>query len=576
MKTNIFKNKKMLLQKFLLVGIVFFALFIRLYNVKWDQGTHMHPDERFLTMLTADLKIPQSFGDYLNPAVSTLNPYNTKYNFYVYGTFPVTLNKLVSHAVKMDSYDGSLITGRVLSAIADTGTLIFVILIAGILARRYKLPWYFQHLAGFFYAITVLAIQHAHFFTVDSFATFFVTGSVYAALAFVTSAPRYKLLYILIMGIMMGLAGASKSSSIFAAPLLGFFIVYGIMFDQKNKQPAELHIRSLLYFGFFAIISGYAALRIGDPRLFAHASWFDVHINPKFIDNIKGLRDLTRPDSYFPPNIQWMSKKPILFPLQNIAVFGLGLPLFVTMLWGLYSMLLTKKKILIGVALWMIGFFLYQGSQFVTTTRYFYILYPFFAICAAWGWIDLSGRLKNVSQRFRYISAMVALIVIGFWPACFMAIYTRPHSRVSASEWIYNNVPAGSYLTSEYWDDALPLLLPNYPIGIYQGEQMPVFADDNEDKWRDMNRILSQADYYILSSNRAYGSLMPLQHRFPRITAFYQELFSGQGDFELVAEITSYPTIPFTNISFNDQWSDEAFTVYDHPRVLIYKKKAGK
>lgn len=573
---SILKDKNELIRKIALVCIVLFALSIRLYNLKWDQGTHMHPDERFLTMLTADLTIPQSFGDYLNPAVSTLNPYNTKYNFYVYGTFPVTLNKLVSHIVKMDSYDGSLITGRVLSAIADTGTLIFVILIAGILMRRYKLPWYFQHLAGFFYAITVLAIQHAHFFTVDSFATFFVIGAIYAAFAFMTSASKYQLAYIIMMGIMMGLAGASKSSSILAAPLLLFLITYGILFDRNNKQSKQLQIRSLIYYGFFAIISGYAALRIGDPRLFATVSWLDLHINPKFIDNIKSLRDLTRPDSFFPPNIQWMSKKPILFPLQNIAVFGLGLPLFVMMLWGLYNMLLTKKKILIGLTVWMIGFFLYQGSQFVTTTRYFYILYPFFAICAAWGWVDLSGRLKHLSQGIRNISAVVALIAIGFWPACFMAIYARPHSRVSASEWIYNNVPAGSYLTSEYWDDALPLLLPNYPIGIYQGEQMPVFADDNEDKWRDMNKILSRADYYILSSNRAYGSLMPLQQRFPRITAFYQELFSGQGDFELVAEITSYPTIPFTNISFNDQWSDEAFTVYDHPRVLIYKKKVGK
>jgi hypothetical protein len=99
------------------------------------------------------------------------------------------------------------------------------------------------------------------------------------------------------------------------------------------------------------------------------------------------------------------------------------------------------------------------------------------------------------------------------------------------------------------------------------------FGDDTTDKWKEMDRILKKADYYIMSSNRAYDSIMPLQSRFPRMAAYYKQLFSGEGDFELAAEITSYPTIPFTDIRINDQWSDEAFTVYDHPRILIYKKK---
>jgi len=39
-----------------------------------------------------------------------------------------------------------------------------------------------------------------------------------------------------------------------------------------------------------------------------------------------------------------------------------------------------------------------------------------------------------------------------------------------------------------------------------------------------------------------------------------------------VAEITSYPAVPIFGIQIPDYSADESFTVYDHPRVLIFKK----
>ena len=52
---------------------------------------------------------------------------------------------------------------------------------------------------------------------------------------------------------------------------------------------------------------------------------------------------------------------------------------------------------------------------------------------------------------------------------------------------------------------------------------------------------------------------------------FYKNLFGGKLNFEKVAEITSYPTIPIFNIPIPDQSSEEAFTVYDHPKLYIFK-----
>ena len=83
--------------KLILIGVLLFAAFLRLYGVNWDQGHHLHPDERFLTMVTTDIKWPGTITEYFNTDNSPLNPHNAGYGFFVYGTFPVFLTKLVNY-----------------------------------------------------------------------------------------------------------------------------------------------------------------------------------------------------------------------------------------------------------------------------------------------------------------------------------------------------------------------------------------------------------------------------------------------------------------------------------------------
>ena len=143
------------------------------------------------------------------------------------------------------------------------------------------------------------------------------------------------------------------------------------------------------------------------------------------------------------------------------------------------------------------------------------------------------------------------------------------------------------------WDDGLPLRIEGYDGygGIYQpGLNFEMYWDDNAEKFQRLVTTLDQADYIFLSSNRQWGTIPRVPERYPLSSAYYRYLlgcpddkkivwcytvaqegtFQGSLGFELVKVFDSSPRIgPWV---INDQFAEEAFTVYDHPKVFIFRK----
>lgn len=96
----------------LLVLILGLGTYFRFVGLDWDESQHLHPDERFLTMVKSALRPVDSPGDYFDTAKSTLNPANVGYGFFVYGTLPIFIIRYLAEAVGQTGYDEVYLVGR--------------------------------------------------------------------------------------------------------------------------------------------------------------------------------------------------------------------------------------------------------------------------------------------------------------------------------------------------------------------------------------------------------------------------------------------------------------------------------
>lgn len=156
---------------------------------------------------------------------------------------------------------------------------------------------------------------------------------------------------------------------------------------------------------------------------------------------------------------------------------------------------------------------------------------------------------------------------------------------------------SGSTISNETdidWN--LPFRLDGYDgfNGIYRGDlNLQVYWDDNANKLARYVSFLDQTDYIFIPTAHQYMQTTRLPERYPLTTAYYRQLlgcpadkniiwcyqtaepgkFRGSLGFDLVATFEDYPTLG--RLVINDQNSEESFTFYDHPKVLVFRKSSS-
>lgn len=537
---------------------------LRFHGLNWDDSHHLHPDERFLAIVGNAIRVPSNPLDYFDTKRSTLNPYNQGFDGFAYGTAPLFLVRWIAEQVGRASYDQLPSVGRALSAGFDVGTILLVFLLGRLVYGAVP-----GLVAAALTATAVLHIQLSHFFAVDTFLAFATTLALYAAYrAWLFGGARN----FAFLGLALGLGVATKLSAALLLPIVGL----ATFVPSPNGERRALldRVVSLALCGAVALL----VYRVGEPYS------FDATTPLGFRPNVQRFTDLDRwvkissGEIEVPFMLQWANTPNPRYALSSLVTWGFGAAAGLSALAGLIFAVLDLRRWPAGgrhllLVAWAGINVLYFGFQFAKFMRYFLPAYPVLAVLAGWVLVEVSGPIA--ARAGRVLGPALRLVAPGvvaatlIYAVMFSAIYTRPNTRIQASEWIYANIPSGSVLGIEHWDDALPLRLPGREQK-YPDVTMALYDEDTPEKARKLADGLRRSDYLILASNRLYGSIPRLPQRYPLGIAYYQALFSGQLGFDLVARFESEPGL--FGATLDSSGAQEDFTVYDHPVVLIFKK----
>ena len=547
----------------ILFGLLLAGGILRFQGLKWDDGHHLHPDERFISMVEEKLALPKTIAEYFDSKRSSLNPYNRGEGSFVYGTLPMTMARAVAPLFGRRGYDGTYIIGRALSGFFDLITVWLVYRLTRRLAHRRA-----SLLAAGLSTFCVLGIQLSHFWAVDTFLATFTAAALLGAVRIAQGRSGWG--GYAATGAAIGLAAACKITALALLLPLGVAVLVAAL---RRPRPLAAMLGAVPRLAA-ALAGSAAAVRIFLPHVFLGPSPLSFRLDPRWIEDLKRLQALSSSVAGFPPALQWAGRT-LFFPLENLVLWGagvfFGLSALAALAWASAAVVRRRAFDFAPLCAYCLFLFAYHGLTLVKSIRYFYPAYPALAVLtAAW----FSHWLRNSpTPRLARAAAIAVLAGTALWAVAFTAIYRRPQSRVAATRWIYTHVPAHQPIVNESWDDGLPLPMPGYDPALYAGPpQLPLFDPDSREKAETLVRALTGADWVAVTSNRVYANVTRVPSVFPMSIAYYRALFDGSLGFERAADFTSYPSLGPLRIP--DDGAEEQFTVYDHPRVLLFKKTA--
>jgi len=600
--------KRVHLEYVILSVLLFVAACFRFYGLAWDGGYLFHPDERKILLVASELRLPANALEFF----STESPLNPK--FFAYGSFPIYLLRLLSvfaptPALSVpwrEDFVGMVFVGRALSALFDLGTIALTFFLA---RRLYDATT--GLIAAACLALTVLHIQLAHFYTVDTLLTMLVVATMYFAARFAQTRARREAFA---MGVAFGLAMATKIS---AAPLVVPIVVVVAM--TGDRRPATV-----------ALVTGHRS-SVGCARATWHRIWHVRAILARILTIALVTFIVTQPYAlldpirYFgqvgteslvargwldyPYTRQYADTLPYVYPIVQSSVWGMGLPLGIFAWLGsarfMWRWWRTREWCDGFILSWALVYFLIVGGQYAKHLRYLLPLLPFLFVMAARGWLLVSGLRFHVSRFTFYalrithyalrIAYCVILVVAFVYAVAFVSLYSREHPWLTISRWMYANIPARATIAVEHWDDVLPVPMrfgdAARAPGDYTLLTLPMYDADDTTKLETIVNVLHDADYIVLATQRLAAPITRLAARYPLSSRYYRALFDGQLGFELVASAAN--PIAFNGIVIVDDrfdglapplftpsdalvwnwgYADESFTVYDHPMPLVFKK----
>ncbi len=465
-------------------------------------------------------------GGYFDAGCSPLNPHNAGHGFFVYGTLPLLLAHYGGEFVRAASdadwplfdFQGGHLVWRGFSLIFDMLSIVAVFALGARVENRWT-----GLLAAAFYAAAPLAIQKAHFGTVNAIAAFFVVLALYFAVRVQQRGGLWSYLF-------FGLAcGAAVASRINLAPLAGMIVLAAAIqampaLDRHLDKRARNALLARHLFGLtLAGFGAFLAFRLFNPYAFSGPGFFGLLPNERWLANLAEVSRGVGGAQDYPPNWQWLARSPLVYVAKDLLFWGMGLSFgalgFFGWCWGAFRGLRLRPGAmqLLILIVWIGGYMLWMGRLWTMTMRYYLPLYGALAVLAGWCLCALHRRARARGKSLpitawllgafaasfaavgawqiaagaadataitalliasvlficallpplnRYRPAILGVFALGFaliWGLMHGNIYRHQTTLVQASRFIFERVPGDFAMRIEGADDSVPLI--NIGIG---------------------------------------------------------------------------------------------------------------
>jgi hypothetical protein len=239
------------------------------------------------------------------------------------------------------------------------------------------------------------------------------------------------------------------------------------------------------------------------------------------------------------------------------------------------------------------------GSFHAKFLRYMLPVLPFLTLYGAWGIVELLRAPSTLVRGIGAIALVVTLTGTTFYAVAYTAIYRQEHTWIQTTRWLCDTLPPNSGLIIEHWDDPLPLTQGIGELRCAHRHRFLVFPAYNRDtteKLEQLLTLLEEGDYIVLASNRLYNTIPRLPRRYPLSSRYYELLMGERLGYELVYSAAVYPQalgVRLVHDTFSDPdlplprllaqrksaayyvnlgRADESYSVYDHPKTLVFQK----
>ena len=599
----------------MVVGIFLLILiYTRMVGLDWGLPYPMHPDER--NMVSAVQQLSCEISNFKFQISNCLNP-----RFFAYGQFPLYLayfgiqvNHFFANVNAPIGFDEATMALRIISAVASILNILVLLKIITLVSSKLKvqssklqlkirnLPIQLLTLNFLLLTFSPYFIQFSHFGTTESLLMFFYSMIVYASMLIIDASSRVNPpirrsvegslhsgrddnIYLFLLAFVSGLAVATKVSSVIFLAVPTMTIAYvSLRGRPPNRRSTAAISTGLLRFARNDIFSFLINILKFVICIFAVFVIFSPHNIISFSDFISSINyeSSVALGSYAVfYTRQFVGTTPLLFQFTKIFPFALGWPQYIFAVLGFF-LLSWKNKYINLLRFALLVYFIPTSFMFAKWSRFMAPVFPLLSLFAVL-------FLYKILSRFITIIKFIIIIIIILPGIAFLSIYQHQDVRFEASQWIYQNIPAGSKILSETANVVdLPIQPPsstfkvpsstiNRPSSNYQFASFNFYdLDENPTLPVQLDQLIEAADYIIVPSRRIFAN-HPKQ-KYPVLNGYYTRLFSGSLGFEKVAEFSSLPRLAFQisnfkfQIPFPDENAEETWTVFDHPVIRIYKK----